>query len=100
MMYPPPGRAPVPDRPPMPQELPLGLWGAPFSGKTTYLAALHIAATRWNGPGHWIMNGVDDISSDRLVEWTDLLVRQRRFPEATWGSENLLFRFTGEQRRQ
>lgn len=81
----------------------IGLWGALSSGKTTYLAALNIAATRWNGSRHWIMNGVDGISSDRLVEWTDLLARQRTFPPATSDTDNLLFRFTGldgEHRRQ
>jgi len=103
MTYPTPGSVPATAWPPMPQELRIGLWGALSSGKTTYLAALNIAATRWNGSRHWIMNGADGISSDRLVEWTDLLMRQRTFPPATLGPENLLFRFTGldgEQRRQ
>lgn len=103
MTYPTPGPVPAAAWPPMPRQLRIGLWGALSSGKTTYLAALNIAATRWNGSRHWIMNGADGVSSDRLVEWTDLLMRQRAFPPATSGPENLLFRFTGldgEQRRQ
>jgi hypothetical protein len=87
--------APLPMRPPPPQEVRIGLWGAPASGKTTYLASLNIATNRWQGPGNWIMNGVDDVSSDFLSDSTDLLVRQRRFPAATSDNRNLLFRFTG-----
>jgi hypothetical protein len=103
MTYPTLGPVPAAVRPPMPQKLRIGLWGSLSSGKTTYLAALNVASTRWNGPGHWIMNGADGISSDRLVEWTDLLMRQRTFPPATLDPQNLRFRFTGldgEQRRQ
>jgi hypothetical protein len=74
----------------------LGLWGAPLVGKTTFLAALNIAVARWRGPGNWIMNGVDDKSSQFLAENTDLLVRKKRFPPATLTMSDLAFRFTGE----
>jgi hypothetical protein len=75
----------------------MGLWGPPQSGKTTFLAALKIAATEWRGSGHWIMNGVDDDSSEFLIESTDLLSRESTFPSATVASRPLAFRFNGTE---
>lgn len=75
----------------------IGVWGPPTSGKTTFLAALHIAVNQWRGPGNWIMNGSDDDSSEFLTTSTDLLTRQAAFPSATKASQNLLFRFTGTE---
>jgi hypothetical protein len=84
-----------PPRPPAPQDVRIGLWGAPSSGKTTYLAALNLAANRWPGPGNWIMNGVDDESSQFLSRSTDLMTREHAFHVASVTSSNLTFRFTG-----
>ena len=60
----------------------IGLWGAPGSGKTTYLAALQIAVNRAQDRNLMIF-GVDDSSTDFLVENTAMLTRERRFPAAT-----------------
>lgn len=65
----------------------VGLWGAPYSGKTTYLAALNIAVNQ--SPMEDLMiYGVDDTSTDFLVNSTAQLTRDRRFPEATIYSGN------------
>jgi hypothetical protein len=92
------GPGPMPFAPlPVIDNMRVGLWGPPSSGKTTFLASLNIATNRWRGPGHWIMNGADDNSSDFLTRSTDLLTRQNLFPSFTTASENLLFRFTGNE---
>ncbi|MFC4586681.1 hypothetical protein [Sphaerisporangium corydalis] len=59
----------------------IAIWGAPGSGKTTFLAALNIALILKNGP--WRIIGADPGSLDFLKEMTDKLTHQRRFPEAT-----------------
>ncbi len=59
----------------------IGLWGAPGSGKTTFLAALFIAVNRSNLDLR--IYGVDDESTEFLVESTDTLAKEHRFPAAT-----------------
>lgn len=87
-----------PGRPAAPPTIRLGLWGAPQSGKTTFLASLGLAANRREAPGNWIMNGSDDEASEFLITNTELLTnRPGKFPEATFITRNLLFRFTGEE---
>lgn len=58
----------------------IGLWGAPSSGKTTFLAALYVAVTR--KPGMNIV-GVDDPSTDFLISSTRTLTHDHKFPAAT-----------------
>jgi hypothetical protein len=89
---------PQPPQPAPPTQLRLGIWGPPASGKTTYLAALNIAALRSRLPGNWIMNGIDPASSRFLRESTELLTGRRTFPVATDSPQNMMFRFTGERR--
>jgi hypothetical protein len=60
----------------------VGLWGAPGSGKTTFLAALNIAVNRARNQDLMIF-GVDDVSTDFLVQNTAMLTQERRFPAAT-----------------
>ena len=60
----------------------VGLWGAPGSGKTTFLAALNIAVNRARNQDLMIF-GVDDGSTDFLVQNTAMLTQERRFPPAT-----------------
>ncbi len=59
----------------------IGLWGAPQSGKTTFLAALFIAVNR----SHLDLRiyGVDDESTEFLVESTDTLAKEHKFPAGT-----------------
>jgi hypothetical protein len=59
----------------------IGLWGAPGSGKTTYLAALNIAAQLF--PRQMMLFGRDDEATDFLADHTEMLTGQRRFPPAT-----------------
>jgi hypothetical protein len=59
----------------------IGLWGAPRSGKTTYLAALNVAVTR--SERELLIFGTDDEATAFLADSTDMLTRERRFPDAT-----------------
>ncbi|MGW4423184.1 hypothetical protein [Streptosporangium sp. NPDC004631] len=59
----------------------IAIWGAPGSGKTTFLAALNIALIRKNGP--WRVVGADGPSIDFLSEMTSALSQHQRFPPAT-----------------
>lgn len=66
----------------------LGLWGATGGGKTTYLAALRVAAQF----GGWRMYGVSRRDSDFLYKAWRELYEQQRFPEAT-GLEPVTYRW-------
>jgi hypothetical protein len=65
----------------------VGMWGAPGSGKTTFLAALNIAVNQ-SALQELMIFGVDDVSTDFLVDNTARLTSDRRFPEATILSGN------------
>jgi hypothetical protein len=65
----------------------IGLWGAPSCGKTTFLAALNIAVNQ-AAARELMIFGVDDASTDFLVDNTARLTGERRFPEATNQSGN------------
>ena len=64
----------------------LGLWGAPSSGKTTFLAALNIAAARSNAKP--MIYGINDESTDFLADSTHMLDVERRFPAGTMVSSS------------
>lgn len=59
----------------------IGLWGAPGSGKTTFLAALNIAVQL--APTDMMLFGRDDEATEFLADHTDMLTEDRRFPSAT-----------------
>ncbi|MEV4154890.1 hypothetical protein AB0J48_17885 [Nocardia salmonicida] len=80
-----------------PAQVRIGLWGPPGSGKTTYLAALKLAAMQTNLPGNWKMSGTNGASSEFLREATELLTKKSKFPPATLLSQNFLFQFIGER---
>jgi hypothetical protein len=69
----------------------IGLWGAPGSGKTTFLAALSIAANRASRTrdNRLLLFGADDASTDFLIEQTSLLTRDMQFPPATDAEHHL-----------
>jgi hypothetical protein len=69
----------------------IGLWGAPGSGKTTFLAALSIAANRASRlrDNRLLLFGADDASTDFLIEQTSLLTRDMQFPPATDAEHHL-----------
>lgn len=69
----------------------IGLWGAPGSGKTTFLAALSIAANRASKmrDNRLLLFGADDASTDFLIQQTALLTRDMQFPRATDAEHHL-----------
>ncbi|MFI5957833.1 hypothetical protein [Cryptosporangium sp. NPDC051539] len=71
----------------------IGLWGAPQSGKTSFLAALQIAVVRPTDQSDWIIAGRDDTASDFLSQSTHQLDELRIFPSATSNSTVLGWRF-------
>lgn len=76
------------------------MWGAPSSGKTTFLAALNIALTRQRGP--WSLTGADSSSTDALIALTQKLTA-RQFPQPTGALEEftwLLERISGRGARR
>jgi energy-coupling factor transporter ATP-binding protein EcfA2 len=68
-------------------------WGATGSGKSTYLAALNLAARDARPP--WTITGADPSDTGILTQWTIDIVRHREFPLATTGIEHINFRMTG-----
>ena len=78
----------------------IGIWGSPGSGKTTYLAAIkHDAAGRAGDEiGTWKIIPRNVASEELLTQWTQLLVGQQEFPEATplGGWSDLWWHFIGD----
>lgn len=79
----------------------IGLWGAPRSGKTTYLAALPIAAMQYqrHHAGSWNITGMTQEANAFLTQGTDLLTRQRAFPEATMGLQHMAWSVHGPEEK-
>jgi energy-coupling factor transporter ATP-binding protein EcfA2 len=63
------------------QPLRIALWGPPASGKSTFLSALYIAASR--SQRDLLIYGADDQATEYLAQHTHMLTAQHRFPEAT-----------------
>lgn len=59
----------------------IGLWGAPESGKTTFLAALYIAVNR--SQQDLTIFGVNEESTEFLIQSTRTLTTDHRFPPGT-----------------
>ncbi|MGA6165985.1 hypothetical protein [Amycolatopsis magusensis] len=78
----------------------LGLWGAPRSGKTTYLSALRIAAQKPVMGYKWALSGCDDTSADFLDESVETFVVKRDFPSPTRGYRTLSWKFEGTKHRE
>jgi hypothetical protein len=77
----------------------IGLWGAPQSGKTTYLAALPIAAMQQSRYGRtgWAISGTNRESREFLASGVTQLVSDRLFPEADVGVRPLSWSFQGQE---
>jgi hypothetical protein len=73
---------PQPSAPPVQAAGKIGLWGAPTCGKTTFLAALSIAAARKQDQSVKLF-GANDQSTDFLIEQTARLTRHLAFPPPT-----------------
>ncbi|WP_131749305.1 hypothetical protein [Frankia sp. Cppng1_Ct_nod] len=78
---------------PVPRIARIGLWGAPQSGKTTFLAALQIAIVSQSNGGDWTIAGATSAASDFLSFNTSLMNRHHTFPSATTGVQELRWRF-------
>lgn len=78
----------------------IGLWGAPHSGKTTYLAAVPIAAMQQARHGNtgWAVSGMNPESNEFLNSGLALLASDREFPDASVGLRSLAWSFQGEER--
>jgi hypothetical protein len=75
----------------------VAMWGAPTSGKTTFLAALSIALARQEQD--WKVIGADEASTETLIRLTTALARDRRFPQATSGIERYRWILVGRVSR-
>jgi len=78
---------------PQPGKNNIGIWGAPQSGKTTFLAALRTAMTLQDTG--WVLNGVNNGSTEFLASSTHQLTVERIFPSATTQLERLAWKLTG-----
>lgn len=81
----------------------LGMWGATAAGKTTFLAALFLAASRLTGPGGRPnpLNVVpqDGVSEEFMIRHSHMLQVERRFPVSTLTQSPLLaWRMAGDLR--
>lgn len=74
------------------------MWGPPATGKTTFLAALSIALIRYGSV--WRVNGMDDASTQTLIQLTMRLTRDRRFPPATQGIAHYKWTLDGKLMRR
>jgi hypothetical protein len=77
----------------------IGVWGSPQSGKSTFLAALpHATINAHRSLGAWNLIPLTEPSSQLLSQWSDQIVTDRKFPEATplAAETELLWRFWGE----
>ena len=79
-------------------EVKIGLWGSPSSGKTTFLGALRHAVQTDRAMGKWAIVPGNENSEQILVNLTHTLVRLQQFPQATpIGAEvELLWHFIGD----
>ncbi|WP_193319047.1 hypothetical protein [Nonomuraea phyllanthi] len=74
----------------------ISVWGAPGSGKTTFLAALNIAMIRSNLD--WTVVAKNQDSADRLAAMTNDLTRERFFPKPTTDVNALDYVLLGPRR--
>jgi hypothetical protein len=78
---------------PRPGDMKITLWGSPASGKTTFLAAMSIAANqtvRSPAGGRWTMWPNDRLSMTFMAEECDRLTRDKLFPDPTIGINRVL----------
>jgi hypothetical protein len=77
----------------------IGLWGAPRTGKSTYLAALPVAAMQHqrHGRGNWLIGGMSAEANEFLNDGVEALTIDRRFPDTTLGIQTLSWSFQGEE---
>ena len=77
----------------------IGLWGAPGSGKATYVAALQHALSQTDASvGRWALYPRTETSMEALIKWTHRLVNEGLFPEAHDSGDptELVWRLVGD----
>ncbi|WP_330307950.1 MULTISPECIES: hypothetical protein [unclassified Streptomyces] len=84
-----------------PDRIRIGLWGAPRSGKTTYLTALPIAAMQYqrHNEGSWNIAGMTQEANAFLTQGVDLLTRRRAFPPASMGVHGMAWSVQGPEEK-
>lgn len=77
----------------------IGLWGAPRSGKTSFLGALPIAAmqAQRHGQGSWRISGMSREANNFLNDSVTRLSTRRIFPEASVGLRSMSWSVQGEE---
>jgi hypothetical protein len=73
----------------------IGIWGAGRSGKSTFLAALPLAALYGPRAQRWIVHGTTSEAANYLTEGLTQLVTDRRFPEPTLVTTPISWSFSG-----
>jgi len=81
-----------------PADQSITMWGPPATGKTTFLAALSIALIRHGN--QWAVKGVDKESTEKLIELTMTLIKDRSFPPATQGIAHYKWALHGQVKRK
>jgi hypothetical protein len=75
----------------------VGMWGATSGGKTTFLAALPLAVLSESGDhSRWTINGATPEATEFLLEMTELLDHERRFPQGSMAGTPLSWHIFGE----
>ena len=64
-------------------EVRIGMWGPPASGKTTFLAALRFAVGTDRANGRWAVYPDNEASAELMVRSTHDLVTEHEFPSRT-----------------
>jgi hypothetical protein len=74
------------------------VWGAPSTGKTTFLAAINVALERQQEP--WRLIGADEASAEALTRFERALITDRIFPGATTQPELYRWKLIGTAQRR
>lgn len=81
-------------------QITIAVWGAPRSGKTTFLRAMPFAAQEPVSGYLWNIAGRDKASREFLKDGIKQVIRDRIFPPASVGSIPLAWKFRGKKPRQ
>jgi hypothetical protein len=77
------------------QPVRIGVWGSGRSGKSTFLAALPLAALRGPQGRSWMVSGTNEAAAEYLTTGMTRLVAGRRFPTPTQVTTPISWQFSG-----
>lgn len=81
--------------------VPLSLWGAPGSGKTTFLAALQFAVNQFVHPAVSVnLTPASNLALKEAQNFRRMLTEERTFPMATAGISHQFWDFTVTEKRR